>query len=168
MKAVQNYRQMLEDRPLAALNSQLRDKRFDRTITRADLNAAKLTSQQIDKMVERYADRYLTYRANTIARTESIRALNMANHQLWKTMVAEGKIDENRIKRMWVYSADDKTRAAHDGRQPDGIPSINSEGVGLNEPFQSNYGPIMYPGDPDGAAANVVNCRCTVFVKITG
>lgn len=168
VRAVQNYRQMLEDRPLAALNSQLRDKRYDRTITRADLNASKLTSAQIDKMVERYAERYLNYRATTIARTESIRALNMANHQLWKSMVADGKIDPSRIKRLWVYSADDKTRAAHDGRQPDGIPSINSEGVGLDEPFQSSFGPIMYPGDPNGAAANVVNCRCTVFTKITG
>lgn len=168
MKAVQNYRQMLEDRPLSALNSQLRDKRFDRTITRADLNANKLTSEQIDKMVERYTERYLNYRAEIIARTESIRALNMSNHQLWQTMVADGKIEASRIKRLWIYTTDDRTRGAHDGRQPDGIPTMNSEGVGLNEPFQSIYGPIMFPGDPNGAAANVVGCRCTVFTKITG
>jgi hypothetical protein len=38
--------------------------------------------------------------------------------------------------------------------------------VGINEPFMKSGAPLMYPGDPEGDAANVINCRCTILPVI--
>jgi hypothetical protein len=46
------------------------------------------------------------------------------------------------------------------------IPRMNPGGVGLNQPFRSELGDIMFPGDPAAAAANTVLCRCTVIFRL--
>jgi hypothetical protein len=168
VRAVDNYRRMLEDQPLRSLQNALRDKRFDRTVTRADLEQVAISPEQIDKMVTRYQERFLNYRATMIARTESIRALNMSNQALWQSYINEGKIQTHRVIKEWIFTSDDRTRAAHDGRKPDGIPSMNPDGVQLNQKFNSMYGPINFPGDPEADAANVIGCRCCLFIRIRG
>lgn len=57
-----------------------------------------------------------------------------------------------RLQKRWMAIFDDKTRHAHarlDGQVQD-----------IDQPFDSELGPIMYPGDPDAEPANVWNCRC--------
>ena len=46
------------------------------------------------------------------------------------------------------------------------IPGLNESGRGQNEKFITPLGPLLYPADPDGTAANVINCRCAVFARI--
>lgn len=162
--AVLNYRRYLESLDPRALARQLRDKRFDRTVVAAIRDDKPLAAEQINKMVSRYRQRYLNYRARTIARTESIRALSLSNQQIWVNAVEEGKIEQERIRRFWVATADGRTRDHH--RNDMGVPSLNKDGVGLFEPFKSSMGPIMYPGDPNAPAANSINCRCSVFTRI--
>ncbi|MEN6621470.1 MAG: phage minor head protein [Smithella sp.] len=160
-KAVLNFRRMLETKPSEALNRALRDKRFDRTIINSAAKNKDLTTEQIDKMVERYRQKYLKYRAETIARTESIRALSESNKAVYDQMVEQGQVSESEIKRFWHYAADSKTRDWHRT-----IPRLNPEGVGLNEPFKTERGPLLYPCDPNGSASNTINCRCVVFTRI--
>jgi hypothetical protein len=159
-QAVLNYRRALETRDSAALQRMLRDRRFDPTVRAAIANDTPLKPAQIDKMVERYRQRYLKYRAETIARTEAIRAVNKGNQLLWQQAVDDGKVEVGKIRRKWIYTHDLKTRHAHRT-----IPGLNPDGVGLNEPFQSALGPIKFPGDPDASAANTINCRCTVVTR---
>jgi|GEM_PF-5841800 hypothetical protein len=166
LNAVQNYRRMLENKPVEALNNQLRDRRFDRTVTAAELKQHSLPKATIDKMVDRYAERYLNYRAEMIARTESIRALNMSNYQLWQNMIDEGRVSESRIRRFWLSGEDGRTRPAH--KRKGGIPSLNDKGVGMKEPFKSAYGPILYPCQPGADPRNVIHCRCAVFTRLVG
>jgi hypothetical protein len=52
----------------------------------------------------------------------------------------------------WVATLDDVTRHAH--------AHIDGAVVGINEKFETELGEMRYPGDPDGIAENVMNCRC--------
>ena len=160
-KAVSNFRTMLQTKPSEALNRALRDKRFDRTIINSAAKNKDLTTEQIDKMVERYRQRYLKYRSETIARTESIRALSISNKAVYDQMVEDGQVSESDLKRFWHYTADNKTRDWHRT-----IPRLNPDGVGLNQPFKTDRGPLLYPCDPNGSASNTINCRCVVFTRI--
>jgi len=159
--AVMNYRRQLEQDPGGSLRRALRDKRSDRLIMRLAREGTGLDKAQIDKLVQRYRERYVKHRSEVIARTESIRALNLSEYALWDEQVRQGLVDAGDLKRFWVYTRDERTREAH--RE---IPSMNREGVGLTERFKTPLGPLRYPGDPAGVAANVVQCRCTVITRI--
>ena len=168
-QAVLNYRRMLEEGDLGALQRELRDRRFDPSVRGAAGDGAPLTPEKIDRMVQRYREKYLKYRAEMIARTETAQAISIGQHQMWVQAVQEGLIREDQIGRKWIYTQDGRTRHSHRS-----IPSMNQGDadseelgmVGLMEPFQSPLGPIMYPGDPAAVAENVVNCRCSVLYRI--
>lgn len=159
-QAVLNYRNALMQGSRDALSRQLRDRRFDPTVARAARGERALSSDQIDNMVSRYSARYLKYRSETIARTESTRALNAGNHQLWNQIAASGKVSANQITRTWITAGDHKVRTSHVA-----MPYLNKGGVGLNVPFQSPLGPLMYPGDPAGDPENTIGCRCGVIYR---
>lgn len=159
-KFVSNYRKQLEALDRAALARELRDARSDAKIARAIREGKPLDKEYIDKLVARYEARWLKFRAETIARTEAIRGTNSGGQLAWQQAVDEGRMTEQQVRRKWVFTHDLRTRHAH--RM---IPDMNPGGVGLNEPFKSELGPIKYPGDPDAPAANTVNCRCTVVLR---
>lgn len=152
-QAVQNYENALRSGSADALDRKLRDKRFDRTVQRAIDTGVPLTPAQIRRMTDRYRERYLKYRSETIARTEGLRATHAGDHLYWQQAVEAGKVDERLVRRFWKYSRDERTRAEH--RM---IPSMNPKGVDLNEKFRTPLGPLMYPGDPNGVAGNTINC----------
>lgn len=58
------------------------------------------------------------------------------------------------VKKRWMATLDNRTRDAH--------AELDGQTVDVDEPFQSDLGPIMYPGDPTANPANVYNCRCTL------
>lgn len=63
-----------------------------------------------------------------------------------------------RLKREWLATLDNRTRHAHamlDGQQAE-----------MDEPFKSELGDIMYPGDPKADPANIYNCRCTLIAVV--
>jgi hypothetical protein len=153
--AVRRYRQNLETLDRRALRRQLRDRRFDPTITRAIRERRPLRPDQIDKMVDRYRDRYRIYRSQSVAQTEALRAVTVGQRASLLQMVADGAVDEG-LRRFWVKTNDKRTRDSH--RR---IPSLNPEGVGLLESYQTPLGPLEYPRDPKGSADNTVRCRCT-------
>ncbi len=152
-QAVTNYRRMLENLDSDALARELRDRRFDPTIDRAITNEVDLSPDQVDRMVERYGQRMLKYRSETIARTEAMRAVNFGNREAWKQQVTAGKIAQTDIVRDWIYTHDGRARESHVL-----IPIMNPDGVGLDEPFETIYGSLMYPGDPLGEPEDTINC----------
>ena len=159
--AVNNYERMLRALDPTALERKLRDRRSDGTVERAILNDKALTDKQIRSLVDRYRDRYIKYRANVIARTESIRAVQGAQWELFQDMINKGQIDARQVRRTWIHTGDAHVRNAHLQ-----IPSLNPRGVGQAETFASPLGPILYPGDPSALAANTIQCRCAVFARI--
>lgn len=160
LDVVQNYRRLLEEASPEALDRTLRDARSDRSVARAVESGISLDSDQIDSLTERYRQRMVKWRAETIARTESLRAINMGEYESILAAHKAGKISPY-LKRFWIVSNDERVRRHHLD-----IPQLNSLGVGIEESFQTPLGPLRYPLDPEGAARNVINCRCRVRYSI--
>lgn len=159
MKAVEKYRSLLEKGSREALGRGLRDRRFDRTIENAINRNVELTKQQIDRMVDRYRERAIMARAETIARTEALEAINITRHQAQMQVMNELQLDERRMERTW--------RCAMDGRQRDTHGAMNGQVRGMSEPFNSRSGAkLMFPGDPTAPAAERINCRCVTLMRV--
>ena len=99
--AVQNFRRLLNrasEGDEEALTRQLRDRRFDRTVRRAIRTGEPLTKTQVERMVGRYRERYVLYRSEVIARTESLRAVHSANDEAYRQSIDEGQIEARGIE----------------------------------------------------------------------
>lgn len=156
---VTNYRRNLENGELQALNRELRDRRFDPTVARAITGEQALTSDQIDRMVERYAERVLSYRAEVIARTEALRSVNEGSELAFQQAVDEGLLNPEQLVRRWVTARDNRVRESH--------ASMNGQEVGFGEAFLSGNGnTLRYPGDSNAPGEDTINCRCVVTTRI--
>jgi len=157
---VNNYRNALETRSARALNRKLRDRRFDRTVARAIREDKPISQEKIDTMVERYRERMLIFRSETIARTEALRSVNQATHEMYRQAIDRGSLDEDSIKRKWVTARDSRVRDPHS--------TMNGQIRGFGEPFVSGNGNLlMHPGDTSAPASETINCRCIVTTRIT-
>lgn len=160
-RAVSNYRRLLEAGDAAALSRDLRDRRFDPSVRRAVEDGEPLGAAKIYRMVERYRNRYLQYRAETIARTEVQRTVGRARRESITQVLEQIGEPKESVVRTWVATGDKRTRDTHaemDGQQR-----------GLDAPYESSSGArMMHPGDASlGAPAEeLINCRCTELYEI--
>lgn len=158
-RAVARAREELRQGDFTAyLQRARRDKRFDRTIGKAIRTGKPLTGEQVNKMVNRYADSLLKLRGETIGRTEALASLHAAQHEALRQLVDTGKVQADQVKRIWDATGDRRTRFDH--------AVADGESVGLEERFTVGGRAMLYPGDPAGGPGNVINCRCHVKVKI--
>jgi hypothetical protein len=74
--------------------------RYSRNLTVSDARREVLT--------ERYRNKLLRYRAETITRTETIRAANIGQLRLWQTAFSQGLLPAGRTRRLWIITPDDK------------------------------------------------------------
>lgn len=158
-QAVRNFRSMLEDDTLRrsdrkrALTLQSRDKRFDRTIRNIiEGRSVKNKQERIDAMVQRFRDRLLQSRASTIAITESLAAVSLGEFEVLRQLQNDGRLSSN-LRRFWSHAGDERVRAAHNR-----IPDMNSNGVSIEEVFQTPLGSLRFPRDPNGIPQNRINC----------
>lgn len=154
VKTVRNYRRALEDLKGEALVRAFRDKRFDRTVARAIQEKAGLPAKVIDRLVERYRERMIRDRGETIARTESIRAANLANWAAMRQAIEQGKIEAGAVTRRWVVARDERTCPTCKA-----VPGLNAEGVGMMEAFRTPIGPVQHPPLHP-------KCRCAVTFRL--
>lgn len=90
------------------------------------------------------------------ARTMTTRAENRGRQDSYEKATEDGII----LTRIWIATNDDRTREWH--ADLDGVE------VGVDEPWENEYGEIMYPADPSADPANVYNCRCAMRVDVKG
>lgn len=112
---------------------------------RGELRTAMSTGEGIkeaEKRIERVFSMARGYRTERIARTEIISAHNNGAMQAYK----QSEVVE---EKEWISSRDANVRDSH---------QIDGEKVPIDQPFSNG---LMYPGDPAGAAGDVINCRCT-------
>ena len=89
-----------------------------------------------------------------IARTQTTRLENKGRFDAYK---AGAEMGYDLVKQ-WVAVGDDKTRDAHN--------HANGQVVDYDKPFIVDGEELMYPGDPNGSAGNVINCRCTMVAGL--
>jgi hypothetical protein len=145
-----SFREQLRTDPTTALRRALRDRRFDRTVRKG-----ALTEAQIDRMVEAYRKKLITWRAETFARSASVQAANQAGTVAWAELIRTGGVAESNVRRFWIVASDERTcpRCAP-------IPSLNPDGVGFREAFRTpEDGLVMHPTIHP-------NCRCTTWVRV--
>lgn len=90
------------------------------------------------------------------ARTIVTGAENKGRQDSYQRATDDGII----IEREWMSTDDSRTRHWHN--ELDGVK------VGIDEPWENEFGKIMFPGDPTADGANVYNCRCTMTAKVLG
>jgi SPP1 gp7 family putative phage head morphogenesis protein len=92
-------------------------------------------------------------RRRTIARTESLRALNGGRFEQMKVAGIAQK--------EWLTVGDGAVRESHEFLDGKVVPIGDAfETIGNNE--------IMYPLDPAADAGETINCRCTVLAVFEG
>lgn len=116
---------------------------------RSALEAAGVPEARIEKTIARYHEKLLKYRAEMIARTESVRAINHGKLEMWKQLKDGGSLPPSAVK-IWLTSIDEKVcpicRPLHYTQKK------------LGEEFESN-------GFSSEAPPIHTTCRCTLIVS---
>ena len=139
-----------------------RDRRFDAMVRKAISEDKPLTAKQIETIVDRYEDRLLAYRAEVVARTESINALRAGRHEGYEQAAEAGIFGRRQVMKVW-------SSTGRDGRTRDSHLEMDGQEVPLGEPFTFPDGSkAMYPGDGDLGAPpeEVIQCRCIAEYRI--
>lgn len=120
-----------------------------------------LQGESIQKMARRLKNASEGYLKRSIltARTETTRVQNSAKMDIG----AEGEELGYIMEKVWIATKDSRTRDAH----------IDMDGVAVpqDEPFivknaDGSTVEMMFPGDVNGGAEQVCNCRCTMVERI--
>jgi hypothetical protein len=118
----------------------------------ADPEFMSLGTQQKATILRRQFAGISQWQAERIVRTESTNAANFATLQSAESAFP----GQNKIKE-WIASFDDRVRDTH-------AEAGASMPIKSDEYFMVGGNSMMYPGDPSGGAAEVVNCRCSMAV----
>lgn len=112
-----------------------------------------------DDLAARIASTFNQYsvgRSGRIARTTTAGLFEAGQLQAFD----EADVDAKR----WLSRRDGNVRTREKGKYDHLI--ADGEEVSLDKPFVMTGGPLMHPADPNGAAANSVECRCTLLPVI--
>ena len=88
------------------------------------------------------------YRAKVIARTETHTAANMSVDAAVKSTHVE-------MESEWVATLDERVRISH--------AKADGQKIKQGETFKVGGQDLKYPGDSNGSAENVINCRCVLI-----
>ena len=111
-------------------------------------NATLVELQKAIYEIVTKSQQFYKWQALRIARTETTFASGFAAMRTASQYNFE-------LTKQWIAAKDDRTRKDHRIE--------NGQIVDYNDPFIMNDGSqMMYPGDPKGKPAQVINCRCTI------
>lgn len=109
-----------------------------------------LQGESMSKIAKRFQNVLGMNKASAIrnARTAVTNAENWGRFQSFIDAEAKGTV----LVKVWSAQIDSRTRDSHR--------KVNGERRNIHEKFSNG---LMYPGDPDGAGAEVYNCRCGMW-----
>ncbi|MCE5184940.1 MAG: phage portal protein [Planctomycetaceae bacterium] len=117
---------------------------------REGLEAQEGLKELTDRLASEAAGAFGRGRAGTIARTQTSGAVSSGRFA--------GLEEAGVEKKGWLTSRDKDVRPEH--RQAE---RQYADGIPMNQPFVVGGQKLMYPGDPNGSAAMVSNCRCLLI-----
>lgn len=138
-----------------------RDKRFDRSVTKAISEGRPVDPAIISRAITAYERRLLQLRGETIGRVETMTSMQKAKHEAFRQAIASGKVAENTVTKVWRSAGDLRVRHTHR--------SMNGDSARFSEPFVSPSGArLQFPMDTSlGAGADeIVGCRCDCEYRI--
>lgn len=138
-----------------------RDKRFDRSITKAIREGRAPDPAIAAKALTAYERRLLQLRGETIGRVEAMTSLQRSKYEAYRQAVASGKVAANAVTKVWRSAGDMRVRHTHI--------ALNGDSARLDEAFRSPSGALLrFPMDTGLGAgpAEVVNCRCDADYRI--
>lgn len=109
---------------------------------------------KIGARIRRVSPKLTKTQAARIARTEVHGASGFAG---MKTAEIIG--DDIILEREWMSVEDERTRTYSKGDKFDHR-EVDGQRRGFGEAFNVSGEALMYPGDPNGSAGNIINCRC--------
>lgn len=162
-QAVRNYRALLtggrDGAPSTqALERALRDGRWDRSVQRAIRQGDSLSPQMVERMVGRYRERFIKYRAEVIGRTEALRAVHQGTEEMYRQAIELGQFRPDQVVQTWVTAGDGRVRDTHQ--------ALNGVEQPVGGVWSAAGGDLRYPGDPDAPASETVQCRCVISRRI--
>lgn len=109
---------------------------------------------EIAKSIQETVNTVFKNRSRLIARTEMVRATNVAGMESSKT-------SDFMYEKKWIPAIDDRTRADH-------LEMLSKDYIPFDQPFIVGGNEMMQPGDGSmGAGADqICNCRCKVVFRI--
>ncbi len=96
-------------------------------------------------------------RATVVARTETLAALNAGRDDAFH---AVAEVLGGDMEHQWLATLDNRVRPAHLAADLQRVP--------LGTPFLVGGEHLMRPGDPNGSADNVIQCRCSTLLVRPG
>ena len=124
---------------------------------RTGLEEQGLTDALIRRRVEVQRNRFIAQRADTIARTELMTAVNEGRQELWMQLKDQDLIDESRAKRQWITARDSRVDCKV-------CEPMDKQLRNIDEPFTTGDGrQVMIPGEQVHP-----NDRCTIVLRFKG
>jgi HK97 family phage portal protein len=110
-------------------------------------------ADEIARRIQDNAEDYASFRAQCVARTETVGANNYGALDCYEANGAEVK--------EWVTANDDLVRGNDRGDEFDHT-AAHGEQQKISADFEATGESLQFPGDPAGSAGNICNCRCTL------
>jgi hypothetical protein len=121
-----------------------------REIVRQGLADGSGTEAIAEAIAEAFEGEMAMARARRIARTETHTASMVG--QFGAAMASPFK-----YRKTWLATEDARTRESHR--------EANGQERELEQPFDVGGVELMFPGDPEGPAGEIINCRCTLLLE---
>lgn len=135
-----------------------KDKKWNRKLIKSQVLQGIVQGETIPQISKRM-ERVVGMNANSAVRNARTMVTSAENGGRMD-MMHQAQDDGIIVRKLWISTSDSRTRDWHsdlDGKEAD-----------IDEPFQNDFGDIMFPGDPTAAGANVYNCRCTLGSVVKG
>jgi hypothetical protein len=153
---VMNAERQLRDLDAGYFSRGRRDKRYDRLVLRAIKDGKPLAEADIRQITQRYRDRLLNLRGETIARTEALNALRAGRHEGYQQLIDSGNVRSDQVTVTWSATMDGRTRDSHQ--------ALNGQKIRFGQLFTSPLtgARLEYPGDTTHGAPGeeTIACRC--------
>ena len=117
----------------------------------ADGKTISMIATDMTKLIK--SRNFYRWQSLRIARTETTAASNYA-------ATVSSSVSGVLMDKVWISALDARTRQPPDSKFDHY--NMNQIRVPLDKPFNVSGQNLMFPGDPNGSAGNVINCRCSV------
>lgn len=106
-------------------------------------------------LLEAFQGELTTGKINTIAVTEYRSAYNYGQNHAVEALDEKVSEDNQKVVRTWTTAGDEDVRESHQ--------QVDGEERDVGENFSNG---LLHPCDPNGSPEDVINCRCSLEIKV--